>query len=198
MGKIFYLIGKSCAGKDSLYNIIIRDETLGLNPVIRYTTRPIRDGETDGESYHFVDIEGYKDFKRSGKIIEEQVYHTVHGDWYYFTADDGTLDIDNKNYLAIGVLESFAGTREYYGSGRVLPIYIELDDGERLMRALRRERLPENGRYAEMCRRFLSDANDFREERIRELGITDDVRFVNDDLEACAKRIKEWILKSIR
>ena len=111
MGKIFYLIGKSCAGKDSLYNIIIRDETLGLNPVIRYTTRPIRDGETDGESYHFVDIEGYKDFKRSGKIIEEQVYHTVHGDWYYFTADDGTLDIDNKNYLAIGVLESFAGTR---------------------------------------------------------------------------------------
>lgn len=198
MGKIFYLIGKSCAGKDSLYNIIIRDEALGLNPVIRYTTRPIRDGETDGESYHFVDIEGYKDFKRSGKIIEEQVYHTVHGDWYYFTADDGTLDIDNKNYLAIGVLESFAGTREYYGSGRVLPIYIELDDGERLMRALRRERLPENGRYAEMCRRFLSDANDFREERIRELGITDDVRFENDDLEACAKRIKEWILKSIR
>lgn len=198
MGKIFYLIGKSCAGKDSLYNIIIRDETLGLNPVIRYTTRPIRDGETDGESYHFVDIEGYKDFKRSGKIIEEQVYHTVHGDWYYFTADDGTLDIDNKNYLAIGVLESFAGTREYYGSGRVLPIYIELDDGERLMRALMRERLPENGRYAEMCRRFLSDANDFREERIRELGITDDVRFENDDLEACAKRIKEWILKSIR
>jgi hypothetical protein len=126
------------------------------------------------------------------------VYHTVHGDWYYFTADDGTLDIDNKNYLAIGVLESFAGTREYYGSGRVLPIYIELDDGERLMRALTRERLPENGRYAEMCRRFLSDANDFREERIRELGITDDVRFENDDLEACAKRIKEWILKSIR
>ena len=98
----------------------------------------------------------------------------------------------------IGVLESFAGTREYYGSGRVLPIYIELDDGERLMRALTRERLPENGRYAEMCRRFLSDANDFREERIRELGITDDVRFENDDLEACAKRIKEWILKSIR
>lgn len=198
MGKIFYLIGKSCAGKDSLYNILIRDEKLGLYPVIRYTTRPIRDGETDGESYHFVDIDGYKEFRKAGKIIEEQVYHTVHGDWYYFTADDGTLDIDNKNYLAIGVLESFAGTMDYYGKDRVLPIYIELDDGERLMRALIRERLPENGRYAEMCRRFLSDANDFREERIRELGITDDVRFENDDLEACAKRIKEWILKSIR
>ena len=198
MGTIFYLIGKSCAGKDSLYNIIIKDRELGLYPVIRYTTRPIRDGETDGESYHFVDIKGYNEYKSAGRIIEEQVYHTVHGDWYYFTADDGNLDIANNNYLAIGVLESFAGTREYYGKDRVLPIYIELDDGERLSRALLRERLPGNGRYAEMCRRFLSDADDFREERIRELGITDDVKFVNDDLEECAKRIKAWILKSIR
>ncbi|MCR5672438.1 MAG: guanylate kinase [Lachnospiraceae bacterium] len=198
MGKIFYLIGKSCAGKDSLYNLMIKDRELDLKPVIRYTTRPIRDGEIDGNNYHFVDENGYKAFRESGKIIEEQVYHTVHGDWYYFTADDGNIDLDKNDHIAIGVLESFAGTRDYYGKDVVLPIYIELDDGERLQRALARERLPENGRYAEMCRRFLSDAEDFREERIRELGIPDDSRFVNDDLEDCAKRIKTWILKSIR
>ncbi len=198
MGKIFYLTGKSCAGKDSLYNILKNDDELKLCPVIRYTTRPIRDGETDGVSYHFVDMDGYKSFKDSGKIIEEQVYHTVHGDWWYFTADDGGIDIENKNYLAIGVLESFAGTRDYYGSEKVIPIYVELDDGERLQRALKRERLPENGRYAEMCRRFLADEKDFREERIKELGITEEDRFENDDLEDCAERIKAWILKSIR
>ena len=198
MGKIFYLIGKSCAGKDSLYNIIKNDGQLNLQPVIRYTTRPARDGETDGISYHFVDMEGYADLKSRGKIIEEQVYHTVHGDWYYFTADDGGIDLTEKNYLAIGVLESFAGTRDYYGRDKVLPIYIELDDGERLQRALDRERLPENGRYAEMCRRFLADAEDFREERIRELGIKDEERFENDNLDDCAERIKAWILKSIR
>ena len=198
MGKIFYLIGKSCAGKDSLYNIMKNDEELNLRPVIRYTTRPIRDGETDGVGYHFVDTDGYRHFKDSGKIIEEQVYHTVHGDWYYFTADDGGIDIDKYDYLATGVLESFAGTRQYYGKDKVMPIYIELDDGERLQRALNRERLPENGRYAEMCRRFLADADDFREERIKELGIRDEERFENDDLEDCAKRIKAWILKSIR
>ena len=198
MGKIFYLTGKSCAGKDSIYNILKNDRELDLCPVIRYTTRPIRDGETDGVSYHFVDMDGYKSFKDSGKIIEEQVYHTVHGDWWYFTADDGGIDIGNKNYLAIGVLESFAGTRDYYGNEKVIPIYIELDDGERLQRALNRERLPENGRYAEMCRRFLADEKDFREERIKELGITEADRFENDDLEDCAERIKAWILKSIR
>ncbi len=198
MGKIFYLIGKSCAGKDSLYNIIKNDTELDLHPVIRYTTRPARDGETDGISYHFVDMDGYLDLKSRGKIIEEQVYHTIHGDWFYFTADDGGIDLTDKNYLAIGVLESFAGTRDYYGRDRVLPIYIELDDGERLQRALDRERLPENGRYAEMCRRFLADAEDFREERIRELGIKDEERFKNDNLDDCAERIKAWILKSIR
>ncbi len=198
MGKIFYLIGKSCAGKDSLYNILKQDKELLLLPVIRYTTRPIRDGETDGVGYHFVDEKTYGRFKESQKIIEEQVYHTIHGDWYYFTADDGSIDVKNNSYLATGVLESFAGTRDYYGKDTVLPIYIELDDGERLQRALIRERLPENGRYAEMCRRFLSDAQDFSEERIKELGIPDDSRFENDVLEDCAKRIKEWILKSIR
>lgn len=198
MGKIFYLIGKSGAGKDSIYNIIQKDRELDLHPVIRYTTRPIRDGETDGVNYHFVDIKDYESFKAEGKIIEEQVYQTVHGDWYYFTADDGNIDIDNNDYIAIGVLDSFAGTREYYGKDIVLPIYIELDDGERLQRALTRERLPENRKYAEMCRRFLADAHDFREERIEELGIPKDARFENDDLNDCAERIKTWILKSIR
>ena len=198
MGKIFYLIGKSCAGKDSLYNILKNDADLDLRPVIRYTTRPIRDGEKDGVGYHFVGESEYRSFKDSEKIIEEQVYHTMYGDWYYFTADDGGIDITGNSYLAIGVLESFAGTRQYYGEDAVVPIYIDLDDGIRLQRALDRERLPENGKYAEMCRRFLSDEKDFSEERIRQLGITDDSRFVNDDLEECAKRIKEWILRSIR
>ena len=198
MGKIFYLIGKSCAGKDSLYNILKNDADLDLRPVIRYTTRPIRDGEKDGVGYHFVGESEYRSFKDSKKIIEEQVYHTMYGDWYYFTADDGGIDITGNSYLAIGVLESFAGTRQYYGEDAVVPIYIDLDDGIRLQRALDRERLPENGKYAEMCRRFLSDEKDFSEERIRQLGITDDSRFVNDDLEECAKRIKEWILRSIR
>lgn len=198
MGKIFYLTGKSCSGKDSLYKILINDKELALSPVVRYTTRPARDGEKDGVAYHFVDMDGYRALKDQGKILEEQVYHTVHGDWYYFTADDGSIDLENNSYLAAGVLESFAGTREYFGSKKVLPLYIEIDDGERLQRALDRERLPGNGRYCEMCRRFLSDTEDFSEERIKQLEIPDSARFENDDLAQCAGRVKEWILKSIR
>ena len=195
MGKIFYLIGKSCAGKDSLYNILKKDKTLDLRPVVRYTTRPVRDGEKDGESYHFVDMDGYRSFLDAGKIIEEQVYHTVHGDWYYFTADDGSIDLNENSYLAVGVLESFAGTRDYYGRESVLPIYIEVDDGIRLQRALDREKNQENPKYQEMCRRFLADAEDFSDEKMAEAGITE--RFNNEDLSGCLDRIKGYLSENM-
>ena len=51
--------------------------------------------------------------------------------------------------------------RDYFGKEVTVPIYIEIDDGERLARALKRERKPENQKYEEMCRRFLTDTADF-------------------------------------
>ena len=57
MGKIFYLMGKSASGKDTIYQKLMQDEELMLNPIVLYTTRPIRDGELDGVDYHFVSEE---------------------------------------------------------------------------------------------------------------------------------------------
>ena len=198
MGKIFYLIGKSSTGKDTIYKALKSDVSLKLNPIVRYTTRPIREGEKDGDSYFFETMQGYEEMHKKGKIIESQVYHTVHGDWLYFTADDGRTDIENHDYIVIGVLKSFAGTRDFFGKDRVIPIYIEVDDGERLYRALERERLPENRKYKEMCRRFLADDEDFSEEKIKELGITEESRFINDNLEECICRIKKYIASKMK
>lgn len=197
MGKIFYLVGKSSTGKDTIYNILKNDSSLGLEPIVRYTTRPIREGEREGDSYFFETMPGYERLLEQDKIIESQVYHTIHGDWYYFTVDDGRIDIENHNYIVIGVLESFAGTREFFGKDKVIPIYIEVDDGERLQRALNRERLPENRKYKEMCRRFLSDDEDFSEKRIKELEISDESRFINDNLDKCVSEIRNYILSKL-
>ena len=73
----------------------------------------------------------------------------------------------------------------------MIPLYIELDDGERLQRALRRERAQEEPKYEEMCRRFLADAEDFREEKIRDAGIRR--RFRNDDLEECLGQLRMYM-----
>ena len=45
MGKIYYMMGKSSSGKDTLYGMLMKDEKLRLKTVVPYTTRPMRAGE---------------------------------------------------------------------------------------------------------------------------------------------------------
>ena len=68
---------------------------------------------------------------------------------------------------------------------------IEAEDGERLLRAIARERQQKTPQYEEMCRRFLADAADFSEEKLTEAGITR--RFINNDMEGTIREITEYI-----
>ena len=191
MGRIFYIMGKSSSGKDTIYSRLLHDGELELVHILLYTTRPIRQGEADGREYHFVDQNRFRQFKNEGKVIEYRTYETVHGPWTYFTADDGQVDLRTQNYLAIGTLESYENMKRYYGEENVCPIYVEVEDGERLKRALAREELQEKPRYAEMCRRFLADTEDFSEENLERAGIGR--RFQNVELESCMKEIRDYI-----
>lgn len=192
MGKIVYLMGKSCTGKDTIYKRLLEDAALRLKQIIPYTTRPVRDGEKNGDEYYFTDEAGYLALKEQGKIIEDRAYHTFYGIWRYFTAEDGQTGDTDRNYLTIGTLESYLKVKDYFGADRVLPVMIELDDGIRLRRALDREQAQETPRYEEMCRRFLADSEDFEERKIEEAGIR--IRFENDDLERCLDRIRRYII----
>ena len=145
MGKIYYLMGKSSSGKDTLYKEL-KKRFPGLRQVILYTTRPIREGEQDGVEYHFVPAEK---------------------------------------------LESYRKMKEYFGADALIPIYIEVEDGERLCRALKRERQQAVPRYDELCRRFLADKEDFSEEKLQEAGITR--RYRNQDQVQCLEEIAEEI-----
>jgi len=191
MGKIFILIGKSASGKDAIYKYLLQDCGPGLKPYVGYTTRPARDGEVHGREYFFSGPEELAVYEKSGKLIEKRTYHTVHGDWIYFSVDDGSIDTEQNNYLYIGTLESFVALRDYYGAQKVIPVYVEVEDGERLARALKRERMQPQPKYAEMCRRFLEDEKDFSEEKLQEAGITR--RFKNEEFESCIKEIADFI-----
>lgn len=195
MGKIFYIMGKSAAGKDRIYSYLAADRELKLKKLILYTTRPIRAEEKNGREYFFTNESKLKEFEESNRLIEERSYHTVHGIWTYFTADDGQVNLKEADYLGIGTLESFVKMKKYYGQENVVPIYIQVENGERLTRALEREKSQKNPRYAEMCRRFLADEEDFSEEMIRNAGIVK--RFENIDLKICAEEIIKYI-KSVQ
>lgn len=195
MGKIICLMGKSSTGKDTIFKRLLEDDGLKLKNIVPYTTRPLRDGEKDGEEYFFTDEEGFLRLRNQRKIIEDRLYATFHGPWRYFTVDDGQVQLQSQNYIMIGTLEAYGKLREYFGEDKILPVMIELDDGVRLQRALNRERQQDSPKYEEMCRRFLADSADFSEEKIREAGIT--IRFKNDDLDNCLEKIKSYIKEQL-
>lgn len=193
MGKIYCMMGKSSSGKDTIYKMLLEDGELSLKTIVPYTTRPMRAGERDGIEYYFCDEGRLSELESAGKVIELRAYDTVHGIWKYFTVDDHQMEDKEQNYLLIGTLESYLKLRDYFGKQRVVPIYIEVEDGIRLQRALERERSQKEPGYEELCRRFLADSADFSREKLEEAGI--ETRFVNQDLKETVQNIKNFMLQ---
>lgn len=191
MGKIFCLMGKSSTGKDTIFKEVMKNNKFNLKKIVPYTTRPIREGEMDGVNYYFTDEEGFNKLEKEGRIIEARAYETFHGLWRYFTVDDNQIDLENNNYIIIGTLVAYEQFKEYFGAEKLVPIMIELDDGERLQRALHRERKPENHRYEEMCRRYLADCVDFSQDKLDKAGIKK--KFYNEDLDQCVREVLDYM-----
>ena len=187
MGKIYYIMGKSATGQDTVYKEVLKRRP-DLKTIVMYTTRPIREGETDGVEYHFRTIPELEMIKESGKVIELRMYETVVGPWYYFTMDDGQFDLESDtNYLMIGTLESYEKMLLYFGKDALVPLYIEVPDGIRLHRAVEREDAQKKPNYREVCRRYLADEKDFAEENLDRLCIKK--RYKNLMLEECLTEI---------
>ena len=191
--RIVYLIGKSSVGKDTIYQIL--KKKMNLKTYVMYTTRPIRTGEKNGIDYYYLKQEEMEKYinEIDSKVMEYRTYNTVYGPWTYATIMDKQFESDN-DLLMEGTLESYNAVRMYFENDKkinVIPIYIEVDDGIRLERALKREKEQENPKYEELCRRFLADSQDFSEEKIEESGI--EKRFQNINLDDCVKEIIEYI-----
>ena len=195
MGKIFCLMGKSSSGKDTIYRELFKRPDISLKKIIPYTTRPIREGEEEGREYHFCNEDQVTQLQNADKIVELRTYDTVYGVWKYFTVDDGQVDLEDNSYLLIGTLETYRKIRQYYGAAQVVPVYIEVEDGERLLRAITREKEQMIPKYTEMCRRFLADSEDFSEEKLKEAGVS--VRFENEKLENTIDKVAAYIRQQV-
>ncbi len=192
MNRIFVLMGKSASGKDSIFRELIKEDG-SLRPVVPYTTRPLREGEKDGVEYRFSDEKTFNKLKAAGKIIEDRSYDTVKGLWRYFTVDDESFG-GAGDVIMIGTLDTFLSIRDYFGDRKkVIPIYIECDDGDRLIRAVNREKKRSVPEYRELCRRFLADDEDFSEEKLTAAEVS--IRIFNDDFDRCVREVRKEIGK---
>ena len=172
---------------------MLADEELELSPILLHTTRPLREGETEGKEYHFVDEAAYQKMNSRGDVLECRNYNTVRGLWRYFTVSS-SIDSSRDYYLGIGTLESYLGLRQHFGGGRLIPIYVEVEDGERLIRAIERERNSGRPDYKEMCRRYIADDEDFSEDKLDLAGVKERFRFENEELDDCIDDIRSMII----
>lgn len=99
-GSIFIVAAPSGAGKSSLVNAVLTQDT-GLQLSISHTTRKPRPGEADGREYHFVDLPTFERLHRDGRFLEcAEVHGNRYGtsrDWLQQTLDAGRdimLEID--------------------------------------------------------------------------------------------------------
>lgn len=76
MANKLILVGKAASGKDHLRKRLMDK---GLNYGISHTTRPPREGEVDGQDYHFVTEEEFLSIIDQGDMVEYQQFIG----WYY-------------------------------------------------------------------------------------------------------------------
>lgn len=79
IGTLYIISAPSGAGKTSLVQGLVTQEP-GLDVSVSHTTRPRREGETDGVDYHFVDAERFHSMVAAGEFLEHaQVFDNLYG-----------------------------------------------------------------------------------------------------------------------
>lgn len=183
MKKIYAIVGKACAGKDTLVKKTIEKNNYKM--ALSFTTRPMREGEKQGVEYNFITEDLMKNLEKEGKIVEYTKYNVAGGDtWYYGLTKE---ELEKDEYILVIVNPSgVKQLKEIYGE-RVCVIYITADDKKRIKRYLDRD---EKNNVAECCRRYIADEKDFKD-------LEFDYKIVNENLVHSYKIFDEIIKKDI-
>ena len=147
-----------------------------LKPVILHTTREPRANEIDGVHYHFIEAKEYLELSNeSDRIVFSKTYYTKKGNTnkfpFRYFLDSNEIDLSKNSYIIIGTIDYLNDLRKFYEEDRIVPIYIDIDDDTRFLRAVEREKSEENPNYAELCRRVIVDDEQYKDDRIINEGI---------------------------
>jgi guanylate kinase len=111
----------------------------------------MREQESYGNPYYFTTVKNYMDMLKNNEFIQRSEFNN----WFYGTA----LSELKEDVINIGVF-NIAAIEQLLADGRieVIPILVTAPDKTRLVRQLNREYEPD---CTEICRRFLSDKEDY-------------------------------------
>jgi len=157
MAKII-IAGKAASGKDFLKN---RLRQRGLKCGVSHTTRPMRPGEVEGETYYFISEEQFLKMKDEGQFYETANFNS----WWYGTSKK---EFDEKDVF----LMTPAGIAQLTEEDRKRSFIMFLDISDELRRFRLNQRVMPGDSVE---RRIEADNLDFN-------SFTDfDARFTNEN-----------------
>lgn len=167
--KCVVLVAQSSSGKDTILNQLLLHGI--CTEAISHTTRPMREGETNGKEYYFISDNEFNKMVYEKEFIERRTYYTEFGTWQYGLSKKAINLNSNNIYVAILDLQGLKQLEEYIGKENVISIYLESPTSTRLIRSIEREKekidkealIGETTTIDEIRRRLVVDFNDFKE-----------------------------------
>jgi len=147
------LVGKTASGKDTILNNLVTRH--GYKKIITYTTRPMRNGEKQDVTYHFISEEDFRQKIDGDFFAEWKPYNTEFGVWYYGTAID---DLKNAEDNSVIILTP-DGYRDVISKlpNKPTSVYVYANNSTIKKRLVERGDDPK-----EADRRLIHDNNDFK------------------------------------
>ncbi len=161
-GILFIISGPSGVGKGTVIRALKAKYPQFVFP-ISHTTRAIRPGEKDGETYHFISAERFKSEIDKGNFLE---WAQVHQKDYYGTLKKPIMDALEAGKIVIREVDvqGFHSIRKVVPKENLTTIFLKAESPEKLLeRIAKRGKLPQEeiDRRMESAKREMADADLF-------------------------------------
>ena len=156
--KIISLTGASSSGKDSILQAVLRINK-NISPIISTTSRPMREGETNGIQYNFITSKAFKLMDKNNMFIEHRDYKVQNGDIWRYGISKDSITKNNNDKIVIIDFKGLKQLERYCKEQNIKLISFHIDTSmwNCSMRALQREPSLNDKDTMELHRRLLDD-----------------------------------------
>jgi len=142
LNKKIILVGHAASGKDFFRDFLIKNK---FKPSTSHTTRPMREGEKEGLTYHFVKDDEFKDMIKKDLFFE----HKEFNGWLYGTSKKSVEKAEVFIFTPSGIKSL---PKDFYNNSII--VFFDIDQQIRIIRLSERK-------DGETTRRIVADYNDF-------------------------------------
>ena len=157
--KLFVLLSESSGGKDTLLNMIVKNEF--LKPVISTTTRKMRSNEKQDREYHFVTKEEFMLMEAKDEFLETTSYLIPSEGVVKYGLAKKDVILSKSSYVVILNPIGLQQVEDQLGKENVVSIYIHRNDKDRFISYLNREEKRFDLILDDAYERYKRDLNDF-------------------------------------